>query len=193
MGCSFQNWRSISCSLRGSMLCMVLYLDFHCVSHQQLFEAVGARQLAHHSHLRRHHRRLLRFLGLGLGYRGGNSSNRAFGLGRSGGGCGRGFGLGFVLGTRRSAAALGSRRGGLWLWLGSWRGGRGRNRRRSWRSRSNIVRRRRGSSHLLCLDRLFRRFPPSIYCPAPVRPARQPSRYMQKLTLVPRKFTRLPS
>ena len=41
MGCFFQNWRSISCSLRGSMLCMVLYLDFHCVSHQQLFEAVG--------------------------------------------------------------------------------------------------------------------------------------------------------
>ena len=76
MGCSFQNWRSISCSLRGSMLCMVLYLDFHCVSHQQLFEAVGARHLAHHSHLRRRHRRLLRFLGLGLGYRGGNSSNR---------------------------------------------------------------------------------------------------------------------
>ena len=158
MGCSFQNWRSISCSLRGSMLCVVLYLDFHCVSHQQLFEAVGARKLAHHSHLRRRS-------GLGLG------------LFLEPGGLPRRLGAG----------------GGLWLWLGSWRGGRGRNRRRSWRSRSNVVRGRRGSSRLLCLDRLFHRFPPSIYCPALVRPARQPSRYMQKLMLVPRKFTRLPS
>ena len=60
---------------------------------------------------------------------------------------------------------------------------------RSRRSRSNIVRGRRGSSGLLCLDRLFHRFPPSIYCPALVRPARQPSRYMQKLMLVPRKLS----
>ena len=28
------------------MLCMVLYLDLHCVSHRRLFEAVGARELA---------------------------------------------------------------------------------------------------------------------------------------------------
>ena len=79
--------------------------------------------------------------------------------------------------------AWGGGRGGLWLrlWLGSWRGGQGRSRPRSWRSRSNIVR-----SCLLCLDRLLHRFVPSIYCPALVRPARQPSRYMQKLMLVPR-------
>ena len=78
----------------------------------------------------------------GLSYRGGNSSSRAFGLGRSGGGRGRGFGLGFwlVLRTRRSATALGGGRGGLWLGRGSWRCGRGRSRRRSWRSRSNLVR-----------------------------------------------------
>ena len=110
----------MSCSLRGSMLCMVLYLDFHGVSHQQLFEAVGTRELAHHSHLRRRHRRFLRFLGLRLGYRGGNSSSRAFGLGRSGGGGGRGFGLGFglVLGTslprRLGAGGAGSGSGCGW-------------------------------------------------------------------------------
>ena len=109
-----------------------------------VFRSPRERELVHHSHLRRRHRRLLRFLGLRLGYRGGNSSSRAFGLGWSGGGGRRDFGLGLWLvpGTRRSATALGGGRGGLWLrlWLGSWRGGRGRSRRRSWRSRSNIVR-----------------------------------------------------
>ena len=104
MGCFFQNWRSISCSLRGSMLCMVLYLDFHGVSRQQLFEAVGSRELSHHSHLRRRHRLLfglwLRRLGHRCsGYRGGNSSSRAFGLSRCGACWGGAGGIGAAAGN----------------------------------------------------------------------------------------------
>ena len=192
MGCFFQNWRSISCSLRGSMLCMVLYLD--CVSHQQLFEAVGARELSHHSHLRRRHRLLF-----GLWFRR----------------------VGHRCGGVRPQPELRGRWEGLRAWAlacswnqevchGAWgRAGRalapaptlaGQLARRAGQEPVQelaqsplLVRGRRGSSRLLCLDRLFRRFPPSIYCPALARPARQPSRYMQKLMLVPRKFTTLPS
>ena len=102
-----------------------------------------------------------------------------------------GLGLGLFLEPGGLPRRL--RAGGARLWRGSWRGGWGMSRCRSWRSRSNIVRGRRGSSRLFCLDRLFHRFPPSIYCPALVRPTCQPSRYMQKLMLVPRKFTTLPS
>ena len=188
MGCFFQNWRSISCSLRGSMLCMVLYLDFHCVSHQQLFEAVGARELTHHSHLPASSavppvpRARARLQGREQQQQGVRPRLERWGLSE---------------GLR------------AWVWVCSWNqvvchGAWGRAGRAlalagqlAWQESVqelaqsiNIVRGRRGSSRLLCLDRLFHRFPPS---PALVRPTRQPSRYMQKLMLVPRKFTRLPS